>query len=182
MNAHRVPRSPCRRRQPLLAIAGALCLTLAACSRDSPPESQTPPTATIPAPPAGPTTPAPDQPSTSVETASVRFAGRLPCDDCEALDTQLTLQVAGGGEPAGYWFEQRPLGGPPERGGLASIGEWRIVRGTPRNPDATAFELIGRDGARRYLRVVDESTLVWLGPDGEEPSDPARHRLTATAR
>jgi hypothetical protein len=108
----------------------------------------------------------------------VQFSGRLPCPDCEALETDLTLQVAGGGQPAGYVLEQRRIGGPEGRAGSVSIGEWRAVQGTPQDPAAAAFELTGRDGSRRYLRVVDEGTVVLLEPDGSEPPDPGAHRLT----
>jgi len=87
-----------------------------------------------------------------------RYAGRLPCADCSGIETELVLYGRGPrGDPVRYELRETYLGTRDGDRAFTSRGEWRIVRGTSGDPDATVYQLITDppDGFSHWLRVSE---------------------------
>jgi uncharacterized lipoprotein NlpE involved in copper resistance len=96
-----------------------------------------------------------------------RYAGTLPCADCSGIQTELVLYRRGPhGDPVRYELRETYLGTRDGDRGFTSRGEWRILRGSASDPDATVYQLVtDRPGefsnwlwvSERELRKLDAS-------------------------
>ncbi len=117
---------------------------------------------------------APDATTTPVaKTAFAVYEGRLPCADCEGIDTILTLY-----NDETYTMSSTYLGREVEP--YIENGKWTTLRGDATNPDATVYQLYSEaDGSttdQNYLVVGNE--LQQLDQDLRPIESPFNTSLT----
>lgn len=113
----------------------------------------------------------------SMGTALGTFKGNLPCADCSALETELTLTQKDAATAEGtYTLTETYVGkGDP----LTSTGEWTTVRGTPTDADAVVYELNPDNPAEvQYYLKVSDTELKMLDNDKNEIQGPFNYILT----
>ena len=115
------------------------------------------PATPAPAPAAAPVTPPEGEPF-------ARFAGVLPCADCEAIHADLTLYRG----PEEYLLVETYFSTPDGDRPFRKRGPWTTARGTAADPSATLYQLDpGRDDARSFL-LVDKDHIRLLDRQGRE--------------
>ena len=97
-----------------------------------------------------------------------RFAGVLPCNGCQGVQTELLL--AGNWEGLQlYHLRETYLGASQGTRTVESEGTWVKLRGVPDDESATVYQLDpDRPGQRRHFIVVDERSIRLLD-DALEP-------------
>ena len=103
-----------------------------------------------------------------------RYAGTLPCADCEGIQVVLELyEETADGPPTRYTIERTYLGTRDGDSRFIEVGEWTILRGARDDPDATVYELDpDRPGAtQNYLRRGDRELVLLDQELGEIQSD-----------
>jgi hypothetical protein len=109
-----------------------------------------------------------------------RYTGELPCDDCEAVRTTLTLWT----DPHRYMLTETFVGRTGGDTTMSRIGEWLDMRGTPDDPNARVvqlrFETAGEP--RNYVMVgggqnAAGGELRQLDSDQEPMPEPGRWTL-----
>jgi hypothetical protein len=93
-----------------------------------------------------------------------RYRGTLPCADCSGIRTELVLyREAALGAPAAFALRETYLGVAVGERTVETVGKWRIVLGTPADPEAVVYQVAfdRPERARSFLRV-DEWTLRLL--------------------
>lgn len=93
-----------------------------------------------------------------------RFVGPLPCGDCSAVETELTLAGDWDGR-ALYHMKETYVGAPGGTRTVESDGTWTSVRGTAFDRTAKVYQLDPGSGAARNFVVVDERTIRLLDAD-----------------
>jgi len=79
------------------------------------------------------------------------FVGSLPCSDCEAVETELTLYL----EPDRFELKETRAGGSGDAKTRTSQGTWTTLNGTPSDANATVVQLDPDkpETARSFLEV-----------------------------
>jgi hypothetical protein len=133
----------------ILALTCALAvLALSGCSQRQP---AAPP---VPGPAAGPR--AADLPPVG------RFAGILPCSDCDGIRTELVLGANWEGLQL-YHLRETFLGGPRNGRTVEREGHWATLRGVPDDEQAIVYQIDpDRAGQHRDFIVVDERRIRLL--------------------
>jgi len=94
------------------------------------------------------------------------YKGKLPCADCEGLDTTLRLYAKGKFDTtyAFYVRTQTYVGTPKGDVTYSDRGDWAVLRGDATDENATVYQLKPDDekGSESYLRQDDGNELVML--------------------
>jgi uncharacterized lipoprotein NlpE involved in copper resistance len=85
-----------------------------------------------------------------------RFAGVLPCTDCEGIRTELELRANGA------WFMRSTYLGPGDEAIHEAMGSFALAS------DGDRLTLRGDREPPRVFRVLDEDTIRLLDRDGSE--------------
>lgn len=92
-----------------------------------------------------------------------RYTGELPCDDCEAVRTELRLWT----DPHRYLLRETYVGRAAGDTTLVRVGEWLELRGTPADTSARLVQLrLESAGPPRYF--------VMIGGNGASPGTELR--------
>ena len=76
--------------------------------------------------------------------------------------TELTLQKNSEDPSEGTYFLKETYEGKSTQP-ITTLGKWKVVRGTPQNPDAIVIELKPSNGTQeQYWLVVDNDTIQML--------------------
>jgi len=121
-------------------------------------------------------------PISAPDVLTGRYAGTLPCADCEGIRVVLELyEKTTEGPPTRYTLERTYLGTRDGDSRFIEVGEWSILRGAPDDPDATVYELDpGKPGSvQSFLRRGDRE-LVLLDRDLAEIESDHPDTLTRT--
>jgi|CXWL01.1.fsa_nt_gi hypothetical protein len=102
-------------------------------------------------------TPAPD-------VLTGRYAGTLPCADCDGIRLVLELyEKTADGPPTRYTLERTYLGTPDGDRIYIEVGEWTILLGSGADPDATVYQLDpGKPGKTQSFLQRGDRELVLL--------------------
>jgi predicted secreted protein/uncharacterized lipoprotein NlpE involved in copper resistance len=163
-------------RCPTAALWFAAALVLVSGCRGSEPQTQTPAEPLF-----KPVDPA--VVANSLNTPGViRFWGLLPCADCAAIRTELTLvQNPGNGDPQSYDLVETHLGkGVQEEKPFTTHGKWAIERGLGADSTATVYALDGGgkpELARKFERLNDRE-LRQLDRTGQRIDSELNYVLT----
>ncbi len=104
-----------------------------------------------------------------VMSVAESWQGVLPCDDCEGIDTELTLVSSGmTGFGATYTLKQRYLGSDNEREVQTRSGDWVVTRGNQVDPQAVIYRL-DPDSAESCMsfQVIGNDRLRQLNCNGQ---------------
>jgi predicted secreted protein len=90
------------------------------------------------------------------------YSGKMPCADCSAIKTTLTLNKDAQGAPGSFSMVERFLGRPSAEVRKTS-GTWTIAQGDAADKNATVYQLhpAGSATVQPFLKV-DENTLRLL--------------------
>jgi hypothetical protein len=105
-------------------------------------------------------TPAPD-------VLTGRYAGTLPCADCDGIRLVLELyEKTADGPPTRYTLERTYLGTPDGDRIYIEVGEWTILLGSGADPGATVYQLNpGKPGKTQSFLQRGDRELVLLDQD-----------------
>lgn len=93
------------------------------------------------------------------------YEGRLPCADCEGIDTVLTLYVDNTYEMSSTYIgkEVQPF---------IEKGQWATVKGDATNPEATVYQLDSTGATVQNYLLVDDNTLQQLDSEKQPINSP----------
>lgn len=91
------------------------------------------------------------------------YVGDLPCEDCEAVRTELTLWA----DPHRYLLTETFIGHAAGDSTQQRLGEWISMRGYPGDPDGRLLQL-------RLETAGDPLNFAAIGGDGSTPADELR--------
>ncbi|MFC2992723.1 copper resistance protein NlpE N-terminal domain-containing protein [Halomonas tibetensis] len=114
---------------------------------------------------AGPTA-GPEAPATQIDEE--RYQGTLPCRNCDGIDLDVVLMGDEQSQPQERTFtlqatyRAHPQNPPDEN----YAGNWEVLNGTDKEPDATVYELTpDGEGQIYYFLRLDEGTLELIDPE-----------------
>ena len=98
------------------------------------------------------------------------FKGVLPCADCPGLETELSLTQYGPNIAEGTYSLKETYQSRNTQP-LQSQGTWTTLRGTPKDDNATVYQLNPDHPEKsRYFLKLDDSTLEMLDEQLEIPT------------
>jgi hypothetical protein len=111
-----------------------------------------------------------------------RYAGTLPCADCEGIRVVLELyEKTADGPPTRYVLERTYRGTPDGDRAFVQVGEWTILRGDRDDPDATVYQLDpGKPGTTQSFLRRGDRELVLLDQELGEIQSAHPDTLTRT--
>ena len=111
-----------------------------------------------------------------------RYAGMLPCADCEGIRIVLELyEKTTDGSPTRYTLERTYLGKPDGDRIYIQVGEWTILGGDRDNPDSTVYQLDpGKPGSTQSFLRRGDRELVLLDQELGEIQSAHPDTLTRT--
>lgn len=122
-------------------------------------------------------------PSLDSEENVDRYVGTLPCKGCEAIRTDLRLFTDSTGDPASFELDELYLGTPEGDRSYSTKGRWKILRGTPADPNATIYEFDSDPTGRMSFLVLEKKyELRLLSQSHVELDIAVPHSLTRVDR
>ena len=111
-----------------------------------------------------------------------RYAGTLPCADCEGIRVVLDLyEKTADGPPTHYTLERTYLGTQDGDNRFVQVGSWIILRGAVDDPEATIYQLDpGSPGRTQSFLLRGERELVLLDQELREIESALPDTLTRT--
>ena len=111
-----------------------------------------------------------------------RYAGTLPCADCEGIRVVLELyEKTVDGPPTHYTIERTYLGTPDGDRRFVEVGSWVILRGAEDDPEATIYQLDpGSPGRTQSFLLRGDRELVLLDEELKEIQSALPDTLTRT--
>jgi predicted secreted protein len=122
-------------------------------------------------------------PSLDSEENVDRYVGTLPCKDCDGIRTDLRLFTNSAGEPASFELNELYLGTPEGDRSYTTKGRWKILRGSPADPNATIYEFDSDPTGRMSFLVLEKKyELRLLSQSRAELDIAVPHSLTRIGR
>ncbi|MGJ8514630.1 copper resistance protein NlpE N-terminal domain-containing protein [Carnimonas bestiolae] len=100
---------------------------------------------------------------------STVYSGRLPCDDCDAIDATLTLRTTRDNQPSGYTLSEKHLKDGKTTNVESSVGQWTKTSGTADDQNAVVYQIGSQDNPHQLylelkgktLRLLDDSLALY---------------------
>jgi predicted secreted protein len=112
-----------------------------------------------------------------------RYVGTLPCQKCQGIETDLRLFIDSRGEPTRFELDETYVGTPEGDKTYTTKGKWKILHGSPDDPDAIIYEFESKQtGVMSFLVLERLYEIRLLDRSHSELNIAIPHTLTRVGR